>query len=753
MLLALVSPVLAGLLINEVVYDPAGDEGGFEWVELCNNGSSTVDLTGYQLENAGSSFTEVYTFASGTLAPGAYLLVGSGSSTHAATFSPNLQNGGDTDALRIKDGGGTVLDTVLYDDPNDNGLAEDSGTIPSAGAPAATSGKSFGRFPDCADTNVSLADFVLYAVADVTPGAVNAEVDSGGGDDTGPPPVDADCAGSPDVVINELRYATGEEYIELYNAGSSTVNLSDWELAFGTQPGSTTELAIPAGTTLAPGAFWVVGSAGASYRDFEADLEDMGNASSADGVLLTCNGARVDTVIYASDNADGWTDDSGAVATSLAPKPGSSESIARVEDGLDTNQCAVDFLADIPSPGLSNTAAPVGDADCANADGITINELVYSTDAEWIELYNGGGSAVALDAWVLQFGTSSYNKEFEIPDGTTLAAGDWLVLGTDATATVAASLDFGNASDTDAVRITCNSTPIDTVLYGEPDADMAWLDDTGALGTSFAPKHGDGESLARSSDGYDTDASGLDFVLSESPSPGEANPYVPPPVCESGAALGVKVNEFIYNPEGTDTGSEWVELVNTGDAAIRLDAWVIEVAGTDWDDKFTFPTGAELAPGDYLLVGGDNAGGDLVADSLTIDNASSGAGGVRIVDCEGLVVDTVLYGGDIEDPITGDGGSMEVVPETAEGASLGRYPNGEDSDAAADWHPYGEPTPGAANTDPGATDDTGGGGGGGCNDDKTPPKPGESGCTTVLPFGGLEVGLAALALLRRRRRA
>lgn len=752
MLLALVSPVLAGLLVNEVVYDPSGSDDGLEWIELCNSGSSSIDLTGYQIENAGSSWTEVYTFASGSLVPGAYLIVGYGSSTHPGSFSPNIQNGGETDGIRVKDAGGTVLDTVLYDDPNDNGLAEDSGAVPSAGAPAATSGKSFGRWPDCADTNVSATDFVLYTPSDVTPGATNADPgggDTGGGSDTGTSS-DADCTGASGVKINEVLYTTGDEYIELFNAGSTTVDLSGWELAYGTRPSSTDEYSIPAGATLAPGAFWVVGSAGASYKDVEHNLADMGNASNTDGVLLSCAGARVDSVLYASPNDDGWTDDSGATATSLAPKPGSGESIARVEDGVDTDQCGVDFVADAPSPGISNTAAPVGDADCAGADGVKINELVYTTEAEWIELFNAGSAPVNLDAWVLQFGTSSYNKEYEI-EGLSLAAGDYLLLGTVDGADVATRLDFGNASDTDAVRITCNGEAVDTLLYGDGN-DNGWTDDSGEVADSFAPKHGEGESIARGSDGYDTDECGVDFVLSASPTPGAANPYTPPPVCQSGLDAIVKINEFIYNPEGSDSGNEWVELTNTGDAAVRLDGWMIEAAGSDWADKFTFPTGAELGPGAYLLVGGEDVGGDYIADKLSIDNASSGAGGLRIVDCEGAIIDTVLYGGDIEDPITGDGGSMEVVPETGEGASLGRYPNGVDTNQAADWHPYGDPTPGAANTDPGADpgDDGKDKDGPGCGGN--PPPPGGSGCTTALPFGGMEVGLAALALLRRRRR-
>ncbi|MFN7147590.1 MAG: lamin tail domain-containing protein, partial [Myxococcota bacterium] len=166
MLLALVTPALAGLLVNELVYDPSGADDGLEWVELCNDGSTTIDLTGYQIESAGTSWTESYTFASGSLAPGAYLIVGSGSASHAGRFSPNLPNGGDAvDGLRVKDASGTVVDTVLYDDTNTSSLTEDDGTVPTAGAPSATSGKSIGRFPDCRDTNASATDFVLYTTA------------------------------------------------------------------------------------------------------------------------------------------------------------------------------------------------------------------------------------------------------------------------------------------------------------------------------------------------------------------------------------------------------------------------------------------------------------------------------------------------------------------------------------------------------------------------------------------------------------
>jgi hypothetical protein len=755
MLLALVSPVLAGLLVNEVVYDPTSSDDGLEWIELCNNGADVIDLTGYTFENAGSSYTEVYTFADGSLAPGEYLVVGGGSSTHPGSFSPNLQNGGETDGLRIKDAAGTVIDTVLYDDPNTS-LAEDDATVPTTGGPAASSGKSIGRFPDCADTNVSESDFVLYDA----PSPLVANVDPNEDDEDTGTVTTVDCTGADGIVINELMANpsgsdSGLEWIEVKNTGAAAVMLDGWTVEWDTSSFTgASSWDFPVATTLEPGAYVVVGAGGLA-----ASLS-LGNAgSSADGLRIACDGTAVDTVIYGTTNTDAFIDDTGLVAVSLAPKPTEGSSLQRAPDGLDTDVSGVDFVSGPATPGAENSSVgPVGDADCTGSDGVVINELVYTTDAEWIELYNAGSAPVLLEGWVLEFGTSSYNKDATLLAGTTLGPGEWLVVGSAGALVkdVELDLDLGNASSTDAARLTCNTLPVDTVVYGDPNTDL-WVDDSGAVATSFAPDHGTGASIARVTDGYDTDACGADFTESSVPTPGAANPVVEPTVCDVEGAEGLKINEFIYDTDGADGGNEWVELYNAGSTTLRLDDYTLQTAGSTWGEDFRFPGGVSLAPGEVVLVGGENVDGiDHLAEGLSLDNAGSGAGGLRLVDCEGGVLDTVLYGDpEIEDDIAGDNGSLEVVPKVSAAFSLGRFPDGDDSDAAADWIPYADPSPGDLNADPAAvSDDTGttGPGGPGCGGKKgNAPAPG-GGCTTVLPFGGFEVGLAALAMLRRRRR-
>ena len=69
----------ASPLINEVLYDAASgipeDEG--EWVEICNPTEENIDLSGYTLENAGASWSSVFTFPMGSnLNSGGHLVIG-----------------------------------------------------------------------------------------------------------------------------------------------------------------------------------------------------------------------------------------------------------------------------------------------------------------------------------------------------------------------------------------------------------------------------------------------------------------------------------------------------------------------------------------------------------------------------------------------------------------------------------------------------------------------------------------------------
>ena len=199
------------------------------------------------------------------------------------------------------------------------------------------------------------------------------------------------------------------------------------------------------------------------------------------------------------------------------------------------------------------------------------------TDAEWVELYNAGSSTVSLDGWAIVGGTSSFSAQHTFSGGVSMAPGEYLLVGGALVPTtdVLADLNLGNAgSNGDAVRLLgCDDRPADTLIYGGSNDDE-WVDDEGFVTSSLAPKPGEGSSLARISDGYDTDDSRDDWVASAEPTPGYANPYTEPIECQPGWKQ-VKINEFMANPAGSDGGAEWVELYNPHDETVTLDGWAL----------------------------------------------------------------------------------------------------------------------------------------------------------------------------------
>jgi hypothetical protein len=338
-------------------------------------------------------------------------------------------------------------------------------------------------------------------------------------------------------------------------------------------------------------------------------------------------------------------------------------------------------------------------------------------------------------------------------------AGGFLVLGGAAvpSANVSLDADFGNAtSSADAIRLLdCNGVPADTLIYGDPNSD-AWLGDDGAVASSTAPSVDEDEALGRCGDGVDSDQCGEDFGPMASATPG--GPNADCPVCEAGRG-GVLINEFLPDPDGTDTDNEWVELLNSGEETVRMDGWVIEAGASSWDSCYEFPVNSELAPGERVLIGGGEVPTDRKFDEGSpLGNASAAPDGVRLVDCEGTVQDTVLYGdlGDevVDTEMTDDLGNSTFAPMPRAARSLGRCAEGVDSnDSSLDFGEQ-EPSPAAANLPCGGEGggDGGGGKGGELGGKSGCTKDSRGGCSTGAPQVSLMALGLALAALRRRSR-
>lgn len=66
------------LVINEIMSNPVGDDGGREWVELYNNGSLAVDLATVSVSIKGGTAVSLFPVSGGMLlAPNSYMIIGS----------------------------------------------------------------------------------------------------------------------------------------------------------------------------------------------------------------------------------------------------------------------------------------------------------------------------------------------------------------------------------------------------------------------------------------------------------------------------------------------------------------------------------------------------------------------------------------------------------------------------------------------------------------------------------------------------
>lgn len=160
-------PARSQVVINEVYYDHPGSDTGWEFVELFNTGTSSVDLTGITLELVDGLTGRariLWTAPAGaSIAPDAHIAIAGGEHDpeYGYELGGTIENG--PDALRLLSDGG-VIDLVGYGDLPIPGLCE------SEPAADVESGRSLARRPDGRDTGWNSKDFVT---ADPSPGRRN----------------------------------------------------------------------------------------------------------------------------------------------------------------------------------------------------------------------------------------------------------------------------------------------------------------------------------------------------------------------------------------------------------------------------------------------------------------------------------------------------------------------------------------------------------------------------------------------------
>lgn len=155
------------------------------------------------------------------------------------------------------------------------------------------------------------------------------------------------------------------------------------------------------------------------------------------------------------------------------------------------------------------------------------------------------------------------------------------------------------------------------------------------------------------------------------------------------------LNELLPDPEGSDAGREFVELLNTGPVTVSLAGVTLEFGNgaevASWLKRWTGGEGQFLAAGGRFLITDRNWLGPEPADAEVYLGLQNGPDALRLVR-DGAVLDLVGYGR-LTDPTM-----METAPAAvAAGKALARKPDGRDTqDNSRDFH-LAVPTPGRAN--------------------------------------------------------
>jgi hypothetical protein len=177
------------------------------------------------------------------------------------------------------------------------------------------------------------------------------------------------------VVISQVYGGGGNsgatfthDFVELFNRGTSTVDISAWSVQYASAAGTTWNVtAIPASTSIAPGKYYLIklagGSTGSALPTPDLDITSspsnlsgtngkvalVNNSTALTGATLT-SGTYVDLVGYGSGSAFEGT---AAVATLS-----NTTAAIRLNGGCkDENQNSTDFSTGTPTPRNSSTPA------------------------------------------------------------------------------------------------------------------------------------------------------------------------------------------------------------------------------------------------------------------------------------------------------------------------------------------------------------------------------------------------------------
>ena len=363
------------IVINEVVTnsDPVGD-----WVELANTTGEPIDISGWTAIDSGKKSKPI-TFPRGTVIPanGYYAF-------YTETNTPDGSAGfglGGADDMTISDESGAVVD---YQKWSSHGMRNDEHT-------------SRGLVPD------------MHGTWQITDGATREHANAG--------------SNYGKVFINEAT-TDGIDFIELVNNGDTDVNIGGWTIVDSGDGKGNTHITFLPNTIIPAGGYHVLTPDGKEGGVVPDSTDGFGLSAKDSLTLKTAAGENVDAV--------SWTEKPlcEGTATSWSRYSEADNDIrissAKTKDGENADPCVVDGgVLEEPDTPSSTSEKP------ATPGNIVINEVQTKGGfiADWVELYNAGGTAVDISGWVFKDDKDKHAIVF--PKGTVIEPGGFYAFHTE----------------------------------------------------------------------------------------------------------------------------------------------------------------------------------------------------------------------------------------------------------------------------------------------------------------------------------
>lgn len=739
------APTEVLIAINEVMTNPLSETTG-EFIELYNFGTGPIDLEGMIF--ADGDTTDVITAAGddAIIEPGQYAVILDPDFTDeyeipadalllTVATSKTLGNGlSVSDPISLLDPTGlTVIDTYTHFVDPGNGISME---------------KVASNIADIQSNYVAST-----CLSGSSPGAVNCVTLDGLN------PVSGNTFAIMEIMANPLNEDTGE-YIELLNYGSEALDLAGFRISDGdkeeqlqafeagastvVEPGGYALIldseydgtyAIPEGTVLLTTPDTTIGT-GLSNND-EIRLRGPKGAKAIDSYFFPFNagnGVSVEKIdILVGDVPQNWA------ASACQASPGASNCNA-VTGGSSASVSTTHItISEVLANALDEGTGEFVELFNAGPVGVDVAGWWLSDggQTDMIQGFNGGSTLIAPGEFAVILDSDYTNGTYDIPAGTVkLTTGD-KTLGNGLTTsdavtlyeangvTQAAAFSFpynaGNGKSVEKVTLTggdsqanwvtspCSVASGDDNNFISPGSvncadPYGGITGTNALGESCPSGSGDclsglcaielvsgGTFCTEDCSGGGSCSSGFECVPVSDPN------YTD--VCSplgGGAVPEVWINEILYDAEGADA-EVFLELVGTPDTILD-GVTLIAINGNNGDSyREIYLTGQIPADG-YFVIAGVNATGDIAAAADMTANVDFQNGPDSLqVRYGNETLDALAYGGDFAPDEWAAGEGASAPDATGDDQSLGRLPDGMDTDDNATDFVITTPTPGAEN--------------------------------------------------------